>query len=120
MVVLLCAKAFEERLSAMSQFETAQRHLSRALRRLETALERRLSLPPGDGGDGIDPRVLADIGAERDELARNLGVLRDQCDRLSAALSEAQQDNRTLREVSGRVAQRLDGSIVELDRLLGS
>ncbi|MCC2663806.1 MAG: hypothetical protein K0S35_1728 [Geminicoccaceae bacterium] len=103
----------------MSQFETAQRHLSRALRRLETALERRLSRPPG-GGDGIDPRALADIDAERDELARNLDVLRDECDRLSAALSEAQQDNRTLREVSGHVAQRLDGSIVELDRLLGS
>jgi hypothetical protein len=103
----------------MSQFETAQRHLSRALRRLETALERRLSRPSG-GGDGIDPRTLADIGAERDELAHNLGVLREQCDRLSAALAEAQQDNHTLREVSGRVAQRLDGSIVELDRLLGS
>jgi hypothetical protein len=103
----------------MSQFETAQRHLSRALRRLETALERRLSRPH-DGGDGVDPRALADIGAERDELARNLGVLREQCDRLGAALAEAEQDNRTLREVSGHVAQRLDGSIVELDRLLGS
>jgi ABC-type phosphate transport system auxiliary subunit len=103
----------------MSQFETAQRHLSRALRRLETALERRLSRPAG-GGDGIDSRALGEIGAERDELARQFEMLRDQCDRLSAALSEAQQDNRTLREVSGRVAQRLDGSIVELDRLLGS
>ena len=72
----------------MSQFETAQRHLSRALRRLETALERRLSRPPG-GGDGIDPRALADIDAERDELARNLDVLRDECDRLSAALSRS-------------------------------
>ena len=36
------------------------------------------------------------------------------------AKSEAQQDNRTLREVNGQVAQRLDSSIAELDRLLGS
>ena len=46
-------------------------------------------------------------------------MLREQCDRLTAALAEAQQDNRTLREMSGHVAQRLEGSIVELDRLLG-
>jgi hypothetical protein len=101
----------------MSQFETAQRHLTLALGRLEAAVERRVSEPPGGGPDS---GALARIRAERDELARNLGVLRDQCDRLSVALSEAQHDNRTLREASGHVAQRLDGSIVELDRLLGS
>jgi len=105
----------------MSQFETAQRHLTRALKRLEAALEHRLSEPPGGSvGGSADSGGLARISAERDELARNLGVLRAQCDQLSAALSEAQQGNRSLREVSGHVAQRLDGSIVELDRLLGS
>ena len=105
----------------MSQFETAQRHLTRALKRLEAALEHRLSEPPdGSVGGGADSAALARISAERDELARNLGVLRAQCDQLSLALSEAQQGNRALREVSGHVAQRLDGSIVELDRLLGS
>jgi FtsZ-binding cell division protein ZapB len=97
----------------MSQFETAQRHLSRALRRLETVLEQRLFQTPGSAPGGPDGRAIAALGAERDEL-------REQCERLSAALSEAQHDNRTLREVSSHVAQRLDGSIVELDRLLGS
>jgi hypothetical protein len=102
----------------MSQFETAQRHLTEALKRLEAALEHRMIEPHG-GSVGGGPGV-GQIRAERDELARNLGVLREQCDRLSVALSEAQHDNRTLRELSGHVAQRLDGSIVELDRLLGS
>jgi len=98
----------------MSQFETAQRHLSRALRRLETVLEQRLSQPVGAAaGSGAPAPALAQLGAERDDLL-------EQCERLSAALSEAQHDNRTLREVSSHVAQRLDGSIVELDRLLGS
>jgi hypothetical protein len=105
----------------MSQFETAQRHLTLALGRLEAALERRMAEPPGGSvGGGPGAGALAQIRAERDELARNLGVLRDRCDQLSVALSEAQHDSRTLREVSGHVAQRLDGSIVELDRLLGS
>jgi hypothetical protein len=103
----------------MSQFETAQRHLTKALERLEAALEHRMSASPG-GAAGPGSGALARVSAERDELARNLGVLREQCDQLSAALSEAQQDNRSLREVNGRVAQRLDGSIGELDRLLGS
>jgi hypothetical protein len=100
----------------MSQFESAQRHLSRALRRLETVLERRLTQPPGAAGEP-HPRAL---GTEGEELARNVGALRAECDRLSEALSEAQHDNSTLREVSAHVAQRLDGSIVDLDRLLGS
>jgi hypothetical protein len=97
----------------MSQFETAQRHLTRALKRLEAALEQRVSAPPDGSGGGPGSGALARISAERD-------ALREQCDRLSVALSEAQHDSRTLREVSGHVAQRLDGSIVELDRLLGS
>jgi Domain of unknown function (DUF4164) len=103
----------------MSQLEAAQRHLTRALRRLEAALEHRLSRPPGDSA-GSDPRALTQVGAERDQLARNLAVLHEQYDRLSVALSETQLDNRTLREANGRVARRLDGSIGELDRLLGS
>ena len=103
----------------MSQLEAAQRHLTRALRRLEVVLEQRVSRAPGDPA-GADPRAFAQLGAERDQLARNLAALREQHDRLSAALSETQHDNRALREVNGRVARRLDGSIGELDRLLGS
>lgn len=95
----------------MSQLETAQRHLSRALRRLETALERKLS----QSGNGA-----AAPSAEHTTLARDVALLRDQCDRLSVALNEAQHDNRSLRQVNDDVARRLDSSIAELDRLLGS
>jgi hypothetical protein len=100
--------------AVMSQLETAQRHLSRALRRLEAALERKLS-QPGNGSTAP-----ATSGAEHAALARDVALLRDQCDRLSVALNEAQHDNRTLREVNDQVARRLDSSIIELDRLLGS
>ena len=93
----------------MSQFETAHRHLTRAMKRLEAAVELRKSEPAdGSAGGGPGSGALARISAERDELARNLGVLRAEASRTE------------LREVSGHVAQRLDGSIVELDRLLGS
>jgi len=98
----------------MSQLETAQRHLSRALRRLEAALERKLS----QSGNGS--AAPATSGAEHAALNRDVALLRDQCDRLSVALNEAQHDNRTLREVNDQVARRLDSSIGELDRLLGS
>jgi hypothetical protein len=98
----------------MSQLETAQRHLNRALRRLEVALERKLARPTNGGGS---PDA---AGGGHDELNRDVALLRDQCDRLSEALNEAQHDNRTLREVNGAVARRLDSSIAELDRLLGS
>ena len=65
-------------------------------------------------------RPHATSGAEQAALARDVALLRDQCDRLSVALNEAQHDNRTLREVNQQVAKRLDSSIVELDRLIGS
>jgi chromosome segregation ATPase len=93
----------------MAELEAAQRHLSNALQRLQTALERR---PSGTMG------VHAQAGERRDDLARHVGVLRSECDRLSAALSEAQRDNENLRRVSSQVAKRLDSSIAEIDRLL--
>ena len=103
----------------MSQLEAAQRHLTQALRRLEVALEHRLSQAPA-GPATSESRSLAEVAGERDELARHLAVLHEQCDRLSVALSEAQHDSRTLREMNGRIGRRLEGSIAELDRLLGS
>jgi len=45
-------------------------------------------------------------------------VLRNECDRLSNALREAEGERRSLQEVTDTVARRLDGSIGELDRLL--
>jgi septal ring factor EnvC (AmiA/AmiB activator) len=103
----------------MSQLEAAQRHLTHALRRLETALEHRLTRPVA-GSAASDSRALAAATAERDELARNLAMLHEQCDRLSVALNEAEHDNRSLRETNGHIGRRLEGSIAELDRLLGS
>jgi hypothetical protein len=101
----------------MSEFEKARQHLAEALKRLETAAARRLMRPPSAAGPG-DQRALERLTAERDGLARDVGMLRGECDRLSAALSEMQRDNRSLREVTGQVAQRIDGSIAEIDRLL--
>lgn len=103
----------------MTEVEVAQKHLEQALRRLESAVARRVQRPPGDAG-GNDGAAFAELAAERDHLARDVSALRHECDRLSGALSEAQHDNRTLREVTGQVAERLDRSIAEIDRLLGS
>jgi cell division protein FtsB len=108
-----------ERQAGMSEIETAQQHLFEALRRLESALTRRLMRPPS--GDGAEyQKAFEQIVAERDDLARDVSVLRSECDRLSAALSEIQRDHHNLREVTGHVATRIDGSIAEIDRLLGS
>jgi predicted nucleic acid-binding Zn-ribbon protein len=106
-----------ERQTAMSQLEAAQQHLAEALRRLENALAHRL-MQPGSGAPAEYQRALAAITAERNDLARDVGMLRGECDRLSAALSEMQRDHRNLRDVTGHVAQRIDGSIAEIDRLL--
>jgi flagellar export protein FliJ len=102
----------------MSKLETAQRRLDQAVRRLEAALARRMG-PPGDAAALAEyERVLAQLGGERDHLAGDLEVLRAECDRLSTALSEAQREGQTLRQVTEQVASRLDGSIAEIDRLL--
>lgn len=98
----------------MSELDAAQRRLNDALRRLEGALSRRLSTAPGAGLE----RELHAVAAERDALARDVTVLRNECDRLSNALREAQEERRNLQEVTDAVARRLDGSIGELDRML--
>jgi hypothetical protein len=76
----------------MADLETAERHLSAALERLQAALNRRASgdLPPiAVGGD----------------LPQDVVALQEEC--------------QTLHEVADHVAQRLDSSIDQLDRLLG-
>jgi chromosome segregation ATPase len=94
----------------MSELEAAQRHLADALQRIQTAVERRSS------GTALQHADLA--GLQRDDLAQHVSTLRGECDRLSAALSEARRDNDNLRRVSTQVARRLDSSIAEIDRLL--
>jgi hypothetical protein len=98
----------------MSDMDIANQHLAQALRRFEAALARRLARAP----NGAAEQTLARVGGERDDLARDVGALRAECDRLSAALSEAEETNQALRQVTHQVAERLDGSIAELDHLL--
>ena len=66
----------------MAELEAAQRHLSNALQRLQAALEGR---SPGTTD------LLAPTGEQRDDLTRHVGVLRSECDRLSAALNSIQE-----------------------------
>jgi ubiquinone biosynthesis protein UbiJ len=101
----------------MSQLQAAQQHLAQALRRLDKALAHRLT-QGGSAAPADYQRALAAITAERNDLARDVDMLRNECDRLSAALSEMQRDHRNLRDVTGHVAGRIDGSIAEIDRLL--
>jgi hypothetical protein len=105
-----------ERQAGMSELETAHQHLARALKRLETAVARRLMRPPSAAGTNYRQGLERPI--EGDDLARDLDLLRSECDELSTALSDIQRDHRNLREVTSQVAQRIDGSIAEIDRLL--
>ncbi len=100
----------------MAELQTAQRHLSDALKRLEAALTRRLAAAPISEYE----RALDAVTAERDALARDVAVLRSECDRLSAALREAEEENQAIRETTDAVVRRLDGSIHEIDKLLES
>lgn len=98
----------------MSSLDTAQRRLDDALERLQASLTRRLS----GTSDGDAESALRAATAERDALARDMAELRSECERLREALREAEAEKRSLREVTGTIAARLDGSISEIDRLL--
>jgi hypothetical protein len=84
-----------ERQIGMAELEAAEQHLSAALARLQSALNRRLVRGGG-----------APLTGEQADLAEEVIALRDEC--------------YTLREVTGHVVRRLDGSVEELDRLIGS
>src|SRR5262245_18595054 len=90
----------------MSQLEAAQQHLQAALTRLENALARRVTAPLSVAPEDYE-RALAALTAERYDLARDVGMLRSECDRLSEALSAMERDHRNLREVTDNVAQRI-------------
>lgn len=85
----------------MANLDAARTRLERALERLEQAL--------GGLADARDPGLAAEVLA-----------LRQECARLSAALEEARAEQRRLREVADRVAERLGGSIAEIDEFLES
>lgn len=99
----------------MGELEAAQRHLTESLRRLESALARRLSRGdrPVNGHPGPEGGA-----AERASLAADVDALRDECERLNVALDDAMRERDAVREVADTVVRRLDGSIEELDRLL--
>lgn len=89
----------------MGELEAAQRHLTEAVRRLESALTRRLSRNPGPTNGPASG-------------APDVDALRDECQRLNAALDHAMRERDEVREAADSVVRRLDGSIDELDRLL--
>jgi hypothetical protein len=98
----------------MAELEAAERHLNEALARLEAALARRLAATSAGGTS----QALQAVRTERDALGQEVAGLRRECERLSAALREAERENRAIRELTANVARRLDGSIDELDRML--
>ena len=102
----------------MAELEAAQRHLTEALRRLESALARRLSATGPAGA--VDPGgvEVQNLLAERNALADDVDALRRECERLYGAIDLAERERETARTAAHAVAQRLDGSIAELDRLL--
>lgn len=85
--------------STMSRLEAAERRLEDALARFETALAKA-------GG--------------RDALAEvTEGIaLKDECVRLSDALSDVRERNDALRRMSRDAATRLDDAIAQIDLLL--
>lgn len=100
----------------MATLEEAEKSLNQALERLETALKRRLVKANG----GEPPRSLSGSDQEHDALRRDVAALGTECERLRAELHEVREENRSLREASTTVASRLDGSIAEIDRILGN
>lgn len=98
----------------MAELETARRHVTEALQRLEAALVRRLSGAPGGGSQDHS----GTLSAERDSLSRDVAALRGECERLTMAVREAEKQNQAMRDLTQSVARRLDGPISEIDRLL--
>jgi chromosome segregation ATPase len=85
----------------MSSLDAAERRLGRALERLEVALARGARL------EGDDPALASEVTA-----------LRGECVRLNQALDETRRERQQLRRIVDQVADRLDGTIAEIDELL--
>lgn len=63
--------------------------------------------------------VINRLTHERDALVRDVESLRSECERLGTELKSVESERDTIKEATGRVASRLDGSIEELDRMIG-
>jgi hypothetical protein len=86
----------------MTSLESAERRLEAALVRIEAALAR----PRAPLGDG--------------EAGHEIGALREECARLNSELERAWREQASYKEMAEKVAERLNGTISELDALLES
>lgn len=98
----------------MSALKIAEQHLNDALARLEHVMARRLA-----AADPDQAAVINRLTDERDALLRDIEGLRAECERLSDALKQAEHDRDAMRDVTEQAATKLDGSIEELDRIIG-
>jgi predicted RNase H-like nuclease (RuvC/YqgF family) len=98
----------------MSALDIAEHHLNEALSRLEQAMARRLA-----AADPDQAAVITRMTNERDALSSDVESLRAECERLTAALTKAENERDSMLEATDQAAQRLDSSIDELDRMIG-
>ena len=98
----------------MSALTIAEQHLNEALSRLEQVMARRLA-----AADPDQAAVINRLTGERDALMRDVEGLRAECERLSEALKQAEQEHDDIKQTTEQVASRLDSSIDNLDRMIG-
>lgn len=98
----------------MSALEIAEQHLTQALSRLEQVMARRLAAADPDQAAVIDR-----LSGERDALLRDVESLRTECERLGEALKSTAHERDDMKATTEKVANRLDSSIEELDRMIG-
>lgn len=87
----------------MSRLEGAMDHFSKALGRLEAALNKR-----NEGDKGASP------------VRREVQTLRDERQRLSRELEHARADVQALEKVTDEIEDRLDSAIRDVRRVLGA
>ncbi|MDH3659237.1 MAG: hypothetical protein OEU92_04270 [Alphaproteobacteria bacterium] len=98
----------------MSALKLAEQHLNEALSRLEQVMAKRLA-----AADPDQAAVINRLTGERDALLRDVEGLRAECERLGVALNKAEREQDDIKATTEQVASRLDGSIEELDRMIG-
>lgn len=98
----------------MSALQIAEQHLNEALSRLEQVMSRRLA-----AADPDQVSVIERLAAERDALVQDVEGLRGECERMAEALQDAEREQKAIKDTTEQVANRLDSSIDELDRMIG-
>ncbi len=63
--------------------------------------------------------VINRLSGERDALLHDVDGLRAECERLGEALKTTQHEQDGIKTTTEQVANRLDNSIEELDRMIG-